>query len=572
MLIGVAALAGMTGAALQNSKSMTTKTVTPHSVLHVKLNGILEERGTENPWGEILGEEVSTIGLNRLLAAIERTTHDNRIHTVLVEAGMLTDAQPGQLEELREALENCKKAGKRVIAYADNYTQSGYYVCSMADRVLINPLGRLAWRGMAAQPIFYKDLLEKVGVKMDVFRVGTYKAAVEPFTETEMSAANRAQVSAYLHSIWQTMLEEVADSRRLTPETLNAYAERNLSYVNAEELKQLGMVDELCYRDGLRERLKRLAGVGEKEALNLLDANEVEEWNNTPQNFGDRIAVYYACGDITDTETSMPTPAIEAQQVMKDLDELRTDENVKAVVLRIHSGGGSAFGSEQLWHEVKRLREVKPVVVSMSGMAASGAYYLACAANHIVARPGTLTGSIGIFGMYPDATELLTDKLGLHFDVVKTNAQADMGNIGRALNTEERHALQTYVEEGYQLFVQRVAEGRKMTPQQVEALAEGRVWTGRQALEKGLVDELGGLPTAVRRAAQAAKVKDFTVEHLPKEASWIESIWGEARHDYLENKLRTAAGMYYNGMSLLRRLHELEPVQARLPFDPNLTN
>ncbi len=569
---GLAAVAGMLMLSASGG-AMAGQEITPRSVLHLRLGGVLEERRPENPLAMLLGEEVESVGLEQWLAALRMAREDERFCAVLVEGGALMNAQPGQLQELREALVECRRAGRKVIAYADNYTQGCYYVCSAADSVFINPGGRLAWQGMAAQPIFYTDLLKKVGVKMDVFRVGTFKAAVEPFTERAMSASNREQVSAYLDGIWHTLRGEVAESRRLSEDSLDAYASRNLSYVNAGELERLGMVDGLCYRDELRECLRQMAETGEDESLNLLDAGEVEVWSPEQLPSKCRISVYYAEGDITEVPTGVSGPAIVAEKMMTDLDNLRRDDEVRAVVLRINSGGGSAFASEQIWREVKRLVEAKPVVVSMSGMAASGAYYLASAAHRIVAHPTTLTGSIGIFGMYPDATELLTDKLGLHFDVVKTNPLADMGNVGRPLNDAERAALQGYVEEGYALFLQRVAEGRGISMNLMDDLAQGRVWTGRQALMNGLVDEHGGLELAVLHAAEMAEVEDYTVEHLPKAEPWYLNMWGEARKDYLENGLRAVVGTAsFDALTLLRRLREWEPVQARIPFEPNLVN
>ena len=424
---------------------------------------------------------------------------------------------------------------------------------------------------MASQPIFYKDLLEKIGIKMQVFKVGCYKSAVEPFTATQMSDANREQVTSYLNDIWQTMLTDVSRSRSIKKDLLDEYADSMLTFRPAEELVRNGMVDSLCYIDGISRMLRAKTGK-DKGALPLVSVKELAAATETTPKKGDKIAVYYAYGDIVDRKTEWSENVINAETVCHDLRTLREDESVKAVVLRINSGGGSAYASEQIWHEVKLLRKAKPVVVSMGGMAASGGYYISCAANYIVAEPTTLTGSIGIFGLIPDASQLLSDKLGLHFDVVKTNAHADFGTPARPFNPSEAQMMQGYIQRGYKLFTERVAEGRNMETSQVEKLAEGRVWTGQQAVENGLADANGNLQTAIKKAASLAKIKDYHTEYAPTPAPWYEGLFDQQKKDYLNTALQETLGTYYAPLMNLRQIRQMSVLQARIPYEPNFIN
>lgn len=549
-------------------------TVKPGTLLHIALNGRMEERSTDNPIGSLLGEDFTTFGLEQTLTAIERAQHDERIAGILLTAGALTNATPAMLAELRQTLTDFREAsGKPIVAYGDHYTQGCYYVCSVADPVLLNPQGTIHWCGLSAQPIFYKDLLKKVGVEMQVFRVGTYKSAVEPFTSTEMSPANREQVNAYLNDIWQQMLDETARSRRLSPQQLDAYADRMLLFETAEDLVRLHMADSLCYRDEVKRFLKRTAGIDGDSKLNLLTVSEATRLPADTRTNKHEVAVYYAYGDIVDNDgaEALNSACINSSIVCRDLQQLRTDENVKAVVLRINSGGGSAYASEQLWREIGLLQQEKPVVVSMGGMAASGGYYMACAAGTLMAEPTTLTGSIGIFGMIPDCSELLKEKLGLTFDAVKTNRMADFGTPSRPFNEQERALMQAYIERGYALFVKRVAEGRALDIQRVEELAGGRVWTGNQALANGLVDTTGYLSDAIATAARIGHLTDYAVKHYPATGAWYENLLDKQRRSYLESEMRQALGPYHEGIRLLQTLNRQSCIQARLPYTPNIT-
>ena len=460
-----------------------------------------------------------------------------------------------------------KESGKFIVAYADQYAEDMYYLASVADKLIVNPQGSIAWHGLASQTIFYKDLLKKIGVDMQIFKVGTYKSAVEPFIATEMSDANREQVSVFLNSIWGHLLEDVSTSRNIPTETLNLYADQVMDFKQAEEYVTYGLADTLMYKDGVLRYLKEISGREPDESLSTLSLDEMKNVKrNTPKDkSGNIIAIYYAFGEIDDTNSS--EEGIHAQKVIKDLRKLREDETIQAVVLRVNSPGGSAYGSEQIWHEVELLKAEKPVIVSMGDYAASGGYYISCAADYIVANPTTLTGSIGIFGMFPNMENLLTDKLGLHFDVVKTNNLADMGTFSRPFNHAEKEALQNYINKGYELFVKRCADGRGMRIEAIEKIAEGRVWTGATAKELGLVDELGGLDKAIEIAAQKADIENYSLINYPAKSSVFSTLLEQGKDDYINNQMKGTLGEYYEHLKFVQKLKEADRIQARMPFD-----
>lgn len=561
-LMGIITLGSMVAA------SDTTPALKEHSVLHINLSGSIAERTIDNPLSTLLGSEIETTGLEDLLTAIKVAATNDKIDGIYIEGGTVA-ADPASLEALRGALADFKKSKKFVIAYGDDYSQGAYYVASVADKVLLNPGGMLDWHGYASAPIFYKDLLDKVGVKMQVFRVGTYKSYVEPYTSTEMSEANRQQISSYLHSIWANICKAVSASRKISTDSLNAYADRYIVMADASDYVRMGLVDTLSYVDGLRDQLRKLTGA---KSVSLAKPKDVAKLAKKTDADDGEIAVYYAYGSIVGSEIQGlgSEEAIVGPDVVEDLDKLANDDNVKAVVLRINSGGGSAYASEQMWRAIQLLKAKKPVVVSMGGMAASGGYYMSCGADCIYAEPTTLTGSIGIFAMIPDASGLLTEKLGLHFDVVKTNEASDFGVVGRPFNASESAAMQSYVDRGYALFLKRVADGRRMTPQQVDKIAQGRVWTGEQALKIKLVDRLGSLDDAVAEAARRAKAKDYAVTAYPAPASWLDDFISNQGSSYFEQEVRSALGSYYHPLMFVKSLKGTDCIQARIPFEPNL--
>lgn len=550
------------------ASSLTETTIKDNSIFALKLEGTLTEHVQENPFNlleALMGEEHQVYGLNDILSSIQKAKYNPYIKCIYLQAGMM-DAPYASFEEIRNALIDFKSSGKPIIAYADQYTQGMYYLASVADKIIINPQGSIMWHGLASQSIFYKDLLKKVGIDMQIFKVGTYKSAVEPYIATEMSEASRQQVSAVIQSNWDYLLKNVSASRGIPADILNKYADEYMDLKQADEYIACGLADTLLYKDGVLNYLKELSGCDTETNLSLLSLEDMTSLiaHDPLMNGQSTIAVYYANGAIDDNIS--PEEGINSEKVIRDLRELRKDEKVKAVVLRVNSPGGSAYGSEQIWREVALLKEVKPVIVSMGDYAASGGYYISCAADCIVANPTTLTGSIGIFGMIPNAEDLLTDKLGLHFDVVKTNPLADMGNFTRPLNATEKQLMQNYVDKGYQLFVKRCADGRGMSTEAIEKVAEGRVWTGAAAKELGLVDELGGLDKAIEIAAQKAGITTYEVYDYPVQDFWT-VLLNDGKDSYIEGKMSETLGDFYHYSKLIQNMRNAYPVQARLPFD-----
>jgi signal peptide peptidase sppA, 67K type len=549
--------------------------VDDNSVLKISLSGTLVDQAPEeNPITALLGNNgaTTTQGLDQLIDAIKVAKENDKVKGIYLEGGAL-QSDFASNEELRRALLDFKKSKKWIIAYADSYSQGTYYIASVADRVLLNPSGMLDWHGIAQQTTFYTGLMEKIGIKAQVFKVGTFKSAVEPFTLKQMSEANRLQMSELIGGLWKDMCTTVGASRQLSPDSLNSYADRYLALTDAKDYKQLKLVDDLVYIDQVRALLQQRAG-GEMKLVtpNTLSALMQQEGD-------DQIAVYYASGNIVDVAGTGVLMGgdneIVGEKVVSDLDKLAKDKHVKAVVLRINSGGGSAYASEQMWRAVQLLKQKKPVVVSMGGVAASGGYYMACGAQRIFADPTTITGSIGIFAMIPEASELLTQKLGLNFDVVKTNRASDFG--GRALRIDELGgaALQKHVNHGYALFLKRVADGRsaagrRMSINEVDNIGQGRVWTGRKALQIGLVDQLGSLNEAITYAAKLAKTQDYYISNYPNNPSWLDNLKSSTDTDsYMERKLRTALGEYYEPLQMLHQVEQHNYMQARLPFSIN---
>lgn len=566
-IFGIVALLGMT------FSEPTATQVTPHSVMMLQLKGSLTERSQEDPLAFLLGDTYQGYGLNDVLAAIRKAKEHPDIEGIYIQAGYL-NAGFASLEEIRNALLDFKESGKSIVTYADTYTQGLYYLSSVADKVLLNPKGMIEWKGLAASPVFYKELLEKVGVEMQVFKVGTYKSAVEPYIATEMSDANREQVSMYIHSIWQHMVKQVAEARQQTPQRLNEAADEMLMFQPAEKCLTYGLADALVYKDEVEDLLKQQCGLSEDDEVNYLSLEAMKHLQNAQpkDKSGQIVAVYYASGQIVDYAVESPLtagnePMIVANKVIADLKKLQKNDDVKAVVLRINSPGGSAYASEQIWHAVSQLKREKPVIVSMGDYAASGGYYMACNADTIVAQPTTLTGSIGIYGMFPN-TQKLTEKLGVHFDGVKTNRYADFGSFGRGLNEGEKGLMQRYVNEGYDLFLTRCANGRLMTKEAVDKVAQGRVWTGADALERGLVDVLGGLDTAIGIAARKAQVESYTLQAFPKQSGFLEALLEMNPTVYLQRMyLGGQAAELYSTLQQINHWDCYDPIQAIVPYD-----
>ena len=562
-IIGIVSLVGMV------ASSDTETKVQENSILCLNLEGLLSERVEENPIMDLMGEKFASYGLDDILSSIQKAKDNENIKGIYLQPNVFIAEYPS-LEEIRKALSDFKESGKFIVAYADQYTQEMYYLASVADKIIVNPQGSIALHGLASQAMFYTDLMKKLGIEMQIFKVGTYKAAVEPFIATEMSDANREQISVYLNSVWERTLEDISKSRNISMEKLNQYADNMMDLKMAEEYVACGLADTLLYQDGVLDYLKTMIGCEKDENLRTLS---IEDMKNVKRNIpldksGNIIAVYYAFGEI---DASIPSnEGINPEKVINDLRKIREDESIKALVFRVNSPGGSAYGSEQIWREIVLMREKKPVIVSMGDYAASGGYYISCAADCIVANPTTLTGSIGIFGMFPNFDGLLNDKLGLHFDIVKTNKFADLGSRNRPFNEGEKEILQNYINNGYELFVKRCADGRGMSTEAIKKIAEGRVWTGAAAKELGLVDELGGLDKALEIAAQKAEVDSYSVINFPSPENPILSLLNNSKEDYIQGQISNTIGEYYDYIKFIQNMKDMDHIQARMPFILNI--
>lgn len=565
--IGMMSLVGMV------ASGSSAKDVADNTVFVINLEGQLQERSVDNPFSQYLGGAASTIGLDDLLDGIKKAKENDKIKGIYIEAGAFAPDSYASLQAVRKALVDFKKSGKWIVAYGDIYTQATYYVASVADKVYLNPSGQIDWHGLASQTMFLKDALAKFGVQMQVVKVGAYKSATEMFTGDKMSDANREQVSAFLGGIWQNVCQDVAKSRKVSVEQLNQYADNFITFAEPKSYVGMKLVDGLLYHDQLKDEVKKLMKLGKDDDISTIGLAGIM---NVPggKEEGDEIAVYYAYGDIVDGASgalSQSESVIDGTKVSKDLEDLADDDDVKAVVIRINSGGGSAYASEQMWRAIQLVKAKKPVVVSMGGMAASGGYYMSCSANWIVAEPTTLTGSIGIFGMFPDMSGLVTQKLGVKFDEVKTNKNSAFGTMARPFSEEEMAYLSSYISRGYSLFRQRVADGRHMSVDAVEKVAQGHVWVGQDALKIKLVDQLGGLDDAVAKAAKLAKLDEYYTASYPGKVDWLDQFTSAmSSGSYIDNQMRAAMGEYYSTFMLLKDINKQSAIQARIPYMVNI--
>lgn len=539
-----------------------------NSVLNLRLNGPVSERVPEaDPFTSLMGRDELKMGLNDIVGAIRKAKNNDKIKGIYIDARMLS-ASLATLSEIRQELESFKESGKFIVAYADTYTQGAYYLASVADKIAINPQGMLDVHGLASVPMFFKDALQKLGIETQIFKVGTYKSAVEPFMQMQMSEANRKQVASYLNDMWTSMKTNIAESRNLTPTDIDSVANQMPLLQKTDFLMAENMVDTLLYETEMKNYLRELLGL---EADAKIPSATVQDMKSvkagTFKKTGNTIALLYAEGNIV---TGTGSTGIQDKFMVDQIEKLRKDEDIKAVVFRVNSGGGSAYASEQIWKAITDLKAEKPVIVSMGDYAASGGYYIACNADKIVAQPTTLTGSIGIFGMIP-SFKGTSQKLGVATDVVKTNKFADFGNLFRDLNEEERMLFQNSVNQGYDLFVTRCAEGRNMPKDSLMKYAEGRVWSGNQAKGIGLVDELGGIEKAIEIAAEAANLgKSYVVFEYPKMRSPLEEFFNKNKQELAAQTLKDYLGESYDIFMLVKDMKDQDFIQARMPFDPNI--
>lgn len=548
------------------SSSSTTK-IEDNSVLVLKLDGSMTEQEEENMMNSLQG--ISSLSFEGTMKAIKKAKDNDKVAGIYLEAGQF-GADLAQAEEIEKALLDFRKSGKWIIAYGENYSTLGYYLASTANKIYLNKDGMIEWSGIGGEKVYYKNLLAKVGIKFVTTKVGKYKSAVEQLTADNISDADREQTQRYLDGWWNTILATVAKNRSLNKDSLNAYADRVITLEAPENMQKYKLVDGLIYNDQIADIVRKQLGIDKEDDINKLTVDDINA-DDTPVT-GEHIAVYYAYGDIVDKASPQSIfqddRQIVGNDMCKDLEDLAKDDDVKAVVIRVNSGGGSAYASEQIWHQISELKKVKPVVVSMSGAAASGGYYLSSNANWIVADPTTITGSIGIFGLFLDRSELYTKKLGINYAEVKTNRNSVFGASGHPFTPEQLSLLQNNVNRGYMLFKKRVAEGRKMTMEQVENIAQGRVWLGQDAIKLKLVDQLGGLDDAIAKAAKLAKMNDYETASYPSPLSTWEQLLGSyiGGDDLLNGKMQAYLGEFYEPFKIINDAKHMDKVQARMPY------
>ncbi len=537
--------------------------VKSNSVLKLTLDGRITERSKENPLEDLVPAgpflESSSNGLNDLTEKIKNAKGDSKVSGIYLcfknfQSGFAT------LEELRNALLDFKSSGKFIYSYAEAYDQKDYYLASTANKIFLNPQGTVEWKGLSTTLMFFKHSFEKLDLDVQIFRHGKFKSAIEPFMLDKMSEANRMQAETFLSSMWSQMITGIAKERNLKVEDLNAMA-NNLSLRFPEDALK-GMVDQLSYEDEVVSAIKKKIGVAEKDKFKFVDFNKYEAKNSVALKSG-RIAVIYANGSIGEGEGS--DDEIGSDRLARTIREARLDDKIKAIVLRVNSPGGSALASDVIWREMLLARKEKPTVVSMSDLAASGGYYISCAAERIFAQPNTLTGSIGVFGVIPNFKKMLESKLGITLDTVNTNKYSDMGAL-RPLSATENNFIQASIEKVYATFISRVADGRHLTLMQVDSIGQGRVWAGSDALKIGLVDELGGLNDAIAYAAKKAKIKEYRIQEMPKQKSPFDGLLGKKEAEFESRLLQNKLGPLYNYFTQIQELSKMKGVQARLPY------
>lgn len=565
IVIGIFFLIGLAMLAALSFKSTEKYALKDNTILTLKLEGGLVDRvQQQNPlYDYVFGQDNLQIGLDDILYSIERAKENEKIKGIYIYSGMFT-ASSATLKEIRDALIDFKKTGKFVVAYSDTYLQGGYYLSSIADKVIVNPKGNLDLHGLSVTNTFYKGLFDKLGVEMQIFKVGTFKSAVEPYMLDKMSEANREQLASYTGDVWTTILTEISRSRNVPVSKLNQLADSLTLLQKTEMYVENHLVDTLMYETDVKEYLKTLVRVSEVKDLNMASISNIctvdPSKDSNSQNI---VAVLYAEGSITD---GTGKDGITSKRYVKEIEKLKNDDKVKAVVFRVNSGGGSAYASEQIWKAITDLKAKKPVVVSMGGLAASGGYYISCNASKIVAQPNTLTGSIGIFGMFPNI-EGLTKKIGLSYDNVKTNKFADFGDISRPMREDEKVVFQNYINEGYDLFLTRCSEGRGIAKDSLDKIAQGRVWTGNQALKIGLVDAIGGIDTAIEEAVKLAKLENYSVNSYPEKTDFFDSLLLNGKDDLATRVMKEYMGDDYKLIKTLKEIKEQSYIQARIPYE-----
>lgn len=541
--------------------------VASNSVLHVSLDYPIKERTDKNPFAELsfLGlENKKKLGLNEILQGIDEAKSDDHIKGIYLDASSLESGM-ATMEEIRNALLDFKKSGKFIIAYSEVYSQGAYYLATAADKIYLNPEGMIDFRGLSSEIMFFKGALEKLDIEAQIIKVGTYKSAVEPFILDKMSEPNKQQVTSFLGSMYDHFLSEISRSRKIPKNTLFSLADSAKIRAPKDALTYK-MVDGLKYKDEVLDELKKLTKIDKKKDVKSVSLEEYApaegEKEESSQN---RIAVIYANGEIMGGEGNDET--IGSERISRAIRKARTDDKVKAIVLRVNSPGGSALASDVIWRETVLAKKSKPVIVSMGDLAASGGYYIACAADSIFAQPNTITGSIGVFGIIPNMQKFFNNKLGITFDGVKTGKFADLGTVSRPLTESERMIIQLEVNKTYDTFTKKVADGRKKSQSYIDSIGQGRVWSGTEALERGLVDRLGNIDDAIASAAKKAKIKDFKIVNYPAQVDPITSLFDNSADKVKAYFVKRELGDNFIYYEQMRSALNLSGVQARIPYN-----
>ena len=542
-----------------------------NSILVAKFSAPISDRTDDNPFTKLMSGNPygqDPMGLDQILKDLDKAEKDENIKGMLLNLRGVS-ARMATLSEVRDALLDFKKSGKFIYAYADSYTQKSYYLASAADSIFMTPEGGFLFLGMSAEVMFYKKALEKVGVELQVIRHGSYKGAVEPFLRQDLSKENREQIESYMGAIWDKYMSDVSAARNIPVETLHSFVDE-LAAIDNERLKETGLVDGLIYYDEMLSLVKKKMGVEEEEDLEAISLKKYKDVQTKEKKeySRDKVAVIYAMGSVVDGESG--EGSIGSARIARAIRKARRDESVKAIVFRINSGGGSALASDVIHQEVKLAAKVKPVVASMGDVAASGGYYIAAPADTILASPNTITGSIGVFGLFPNIEVLLNDKLGINTDVVKTNKHSDVMSISNPLDPAERAYIQKMVDDTYITFVNVVAEGRGKSYEEIDAIGGGRVWAGANALELGLIDMFGGLEKSIEVAAEMAGLENYRVQSLPKLDDPMTAIMKQLTGGAAvraERILRNELGDQYIYYKKIQEIRNMHGIQMIMPFE-----
>lgn len=564
MIIFVAIIGTVISSATSTSEKVVD--VKDNSVLHLKFDYQIKDRTSNNPFENFdfsTFETQDNLGLDKILTNIEKAKSDVRIKGIYLD---LTSLNTGiaTLEEIHHALKDFKKSGKWIISYSEVYTQSTYYLASLSDKIYLNPAGLVEMRGLSTELMFFKNALEKLDVEMQIIRHGKFKSAVEPYILEKMSDSNREQMNLILSSAWGSILNDISESRKISIEELNAIAD-DIKIQTAADAIKYGFVDKALYKDEVLEELKTRTGASSYDDINYISLRKYDNAKVTPNNSKNEIAIIYASGEINSGKSR--DDVMGSETISQAIREARLDDKVKAIVLRVNSPGGSALASDVMWREVVLAKKVKPVVVSMGDVAASGGYYIACAANKIVADEKTITGSIGVFGVVPNAQGFFNNKLGITFDVAKTNKHADIMTMFKPLTAEEKDIIQIGVEKIYDDFIGKVAEGRGMTKEQVDSIGQGRVWLALDAKKIGLVDEIGGIDKAISIAKELAKITDYKTVDFPKMKDPFEQLMLEITVEAESKILKAYMGENYKYYQKIQTMTTQSGYMARMPYE-----